>query len=241
MTGRILTAAVAAVFFLSACAALPATKRDPRDPFERANRSVYRFNTAADHAIFRPAARLWKAAAPRPVRTGLGNFIGNLEYPVTIANDLLQGKFTDGGHDFTRLVVNSVFGLGFFDPATRVGLERHDEDFGQTLGKWGVPAGAFLMVPLFGPSTVRDAPARLVDEYSNGRHYLQDSELRWGLWTVDKLELRASLLDADAVLERTFDPYAFVRNAWLQRREFQVRDGDLPVDAADTGADAPFN
>lgn len=232
---------MAAVFFLAGCAALPPTKRDPRDPFERANRGVYRFNVAADHAIFRPAARVWKAATPRLVRTGLANFIGNLEYPLTIANDLLQGKFTDGGHDFTRLVVNSVFGLGFFDPATRVGLERHDEDFGQTLGKWGVPAGPYLVVPLLGPSSVRDAPAKLVDEYSSGRHYLQDSELRWGLWTVDKLELRANLLDADAVLERTFDPYTFVRNAWLQRREFQVRDGDLPVDAADTGEDAPFN
>ena len=238
---RTVAAAVAAAFFSTGCATLPDTKHDQRDPFERLNRSVYRFNVAADHAVFRPAARVWKAAVPRPVRSGLGNFAGNLEYPVTIVNDVLQGKLIDGGRDVTRLVVNTVFGLGFFDPATRAGLERHNEDFGQTLGAWGVHTGPFLMVPLLGPSTLRDAPAKLVDEYSNGRHYLQDPYLRWGLWVTDKLELRANLLDADAVLERTFDPYAFVRNAWLQRREYQVRDGaveDEPLDIGpETGAD----
>ena len=217
----------AAALLLNGCAAVPSAKRDPRDPLERINRSMYRFNVAADHAVFRPAGRVWKAAVPRPIRTGLNNFVGNLEYPVTIVNDVLQGKFKDGGQDLTRLVVNSVFGFGFFDPATKAGLERHNEDFGQTLGKWGVHPGPFLMIPLLGPSTVRDAPARLVDEYLNGRHYLQDSNLRWGLWATDKLELRANLLDAEAVLDRTFDPYAFVRNAWLVRREYAVRDGDV--------------
>ncbi len=241
MKFRNLAAAWAAVFVLAGCATLPAGPRDAHDPLERVNRSVFRFNTAADHAVFRPAATAWRAVVPPPVRQGLGNFVGNLEYPVTIVNDVLQGKLTDGGKDVMRLLVNSIFGLGFFDPATHAGLARHNEDFGQTLGKWGMPAGPYLMLPLLGPSTLRDAPAKLADEYANGRHYLQDPYLRWGLWTTDKLEKRASLLDADAMLERAYDPYAFVRNAWLQRREYQVRDGAVDEPAADMGADAPLD
>jgi len=236
-------AAVAAALLLSGCAALPGGKHDRRDPFERANRSIYRFNVAADHAIFRPAARAWQAAVPPPVRTGLANFVANLGYPVTILNDLLQAKFSNGVQDLSRLLVNSVLGGGLFDPATRMGLERHDEDFGQTLGKWGVPAGPYLMLPFLGPSSLRDGPAKLVDEYGNGRHYINDQYLQWGLWTASKLELRAGLLSADAVLDRTFDPYAFVRNAWIQHREFEVRDGavDEPTNDADIDADAAAN
>jgi phospholipid-binding lipoprotein MlaA len=235
------TAAWAAVFALSGCATLPAGKHDARDPFERANRSVYRFNRSVDLAVFRPAARAWKTAVPAPVRHGLANFVGNLSSPVTIINDLLQGKLRDGADDFSRLLVNTVFGLGFFDPATHAGLQRHEEDFGQTLGKWGVPVGPYLMLPLLGPSSVRDAPSRLADEYTDERHYLQDPYLQWGLWVTDKLEWRAGLLDADAVLDNTYDPYAFVRNAWLQRREYKVRDGNVDESAVDTGDDAPVD
>jgi phospholipid-binding lipoprotein MlaA len=234
-------AVLAAACVLGGCATAPAGRRDPRDPLERVNRSVFRFNTAADHAVFRPAAKAWKAVVPPPVRNGLGNFVANLEYPVTIVNDVLQGKFSDGGQDLTRLLVNTVFGFGFFDPATHAGLERHDEDFGQTLGKWGVPSGPYLVIPLLGPSSIRDAPAKLADEYANGRHYLSDRNLGYGLWVTSKLELRAGLLDADAVLEHTYDPYAFVRNAWLQRREYQVRDGAVDEPAVDTGEDTPAN
>jgi phospholipid-binding lipoprotein MlaA len=236
---RTFLAAVAAIFLLAGCASLPSGKADPRDPLERFNRTVYRFNVGADRAVFRPAASAWRAVVPRPVRRGLSNFVGNLEYPGTIVNDFLQGKFADGGRDFTRLLINSALGLGFFDPATGAGFERHDEDFGQTLGKWGVPPGPYLMVPLLGPSTVRDAPAKLVDEYTNGRHYIQDPNVRWGLWATSKLELRATLLDADATLQRSYDPYAFVRNAWLQRREYQVKDGAVDEAPADFGDDTP--
>jgi len=236
---RTFFAAVAAIFLVAACAALPAGKADPRDPLERFNRSVYRFNAGADKAVFRPAASAWRAVVPRPVRTGLSNFVGNLAYPGTILNDFLQGKVAVGGRDFTRLLINSAVGFGFFDPATRAGFERHDEDFGQTLGKWGVPPGPYLMLPLLGPSTMRDAPAKLVDEYTDGRHYLQNSDLRWGLWATDRLESRASLLDADATIQRAFDPYAFVRNAWLQRREYKVKDGAVEEVPADFGEDAP--
>ena len=198
---------------------------------------MYRFNVAADHAVFRPTARVWRAVVPQPVRSGLDNFAVNLGYPTTILNDFLQGKFANGGRDLTRLIVNTVCGLGFFDPATAAGLERHQEDFGQTLGKWGVHSGPYLMLPLLGPSTVRDAPAKLADEYTDVRHYLRDPYLRWGLWAVNKAELRAKLLDSDALLERTYDPYAFVRSAWLQHRDYAVRDGDVDVDADADAAD----
>ena len=240
-----ITAATAAVLLLAGCATLPSGKPAKGDPFERANRSIYSFNSAADRAVFRPVARGWKAAVPKPIRHGLSNFFNNLAYPGTIINDLLQGKFTQGGHDLTRLVINTVFGFGFFDPATPAGLERHDEDFGQTLGKWGVPAGPYLMLPIFGPSSVRDAPARLADEYTDGRHYLPNPDVRLGIWITEKLELRASLLPLDAVLDRSFDPYAFVRSAWVQSREYKVRDGavsDTPADLdTDAGAEPPAN
>jgi len=224
---------------LCGCASIPAGKRDARDPLEGFNRGVYRFNSAADRGVLRPVARAWKAVVPAPVRRGLSNFIGNLGYPVVIVNDFLQGKVQDGGDDVARLLMNTVFGLGFFDPASRAGLGKHDEDFGQTLGKWGVPAGPYLMLPLLGPSTLRDAPARVPDEYSDARHYLTDPYLRWGLWTADKVEARAGLLDTDKVLDSTYDPYAFVRNAWLQRREYQVRDGNVDEPAPDLGDDMP--
>lgn len=240
---RTVSAATAALFLLAGCATIPNGKADPRDPFERVNRSIYGFNNAADRAVLRPAARAWKAAVPKPVRHGLSNFLSNLAYPGTIVNDMLQGKFTQGGHDLTRLVINTVFGFGFFDPAAAAGLERHDEDLGQTLGKWGVPAGPYLMLPLFGPSSIRDAPARLADDYTNARHYIDDPYVDWGLWGIDKVEQRASLLDLDATLDRTYDPYAFIRNAWIQRREYQVRDGEVADENADPDAapDLPPN
>jgi len=220
---------------LGGCATTSVAKPDPRDPFERVNRSVYRFNMAVDRAAIRPVARTWRALVPGPVRTGLANFTGNLFYPRVIVNDLLQGKVVDGSRDFTRLLVNSICGLGgIFDPASRAGLERHDEDFGQTLGKWGVHSGPFLMLPFMGPTSVRDAPAKIVDDYTVGSHYFSDPYARWGIWVTDKVELRAGLLDADDALERTYDPYAFVRNAWLQRRAYLIRDGQ--DEASDSSA-----
>lgn len=230
-------ALLAALLLFGGCATLPPGQRDARDPFERLNRSVYRFNTAADRAVLRPVGRAWRAVVPVPVRRGLRNFTDNLAYPKTIINDFLQGKFADGGRDVARLVINTVCGLGLFDPATSAGLQHHEEDFGQTLGKWGVPSGPYLMLPLLGPSTVRDTPTKIVDDYSDGRHYLSDNKLRWGLWATSKAELRANLLDTDAVLERTYDPYAFVRSAWLQRREYEVHDGK--VGGAGGNDDAP--
>jgi phospholipid-binding lipoprotein MlaA len=227
MNPRFLAVATATLMLLGGCATVPQGKSDPRDPLERVNRSIYRFNSAADRAVLRPTARAWRAVVPQPLRRGAGNFIDNLAYPRTIVNDLLQGKLADGGQDLARLVVNTVVGFGFFDPATRIGLERHDEDFGQTLGKWGVPTGPYVMLPLLGPSSLRDTPAKFVDLYADTRHYITDNTVSWGLWAVGLINLRAQLLDTDAVIDQAYDPYALVRNAWLQRREYQVRDGDV--------------
>jgi phospholipid-binding lipoprotein MlaA len=146
-------------------------------------------------------------------------------------NSALQGKVVDAGQGVARFVVNSTVGLaGFFDPATRFGIPRHDEDLGQTLGRWGVPAGPYLVLPAFGPSTVRDTPTRWVDRYTNVRHYVgpEDGIAEFGLLGLDLVDRRAQLLAADPALEAAFDPYALVRGAFLQRREFQVRDGDVP-------------
>jgi phospholipid-binding lipoprotein MlaA len=228
---------LAAVVLLAGCAALPPGKRDPRDPFERVNRSVYRFNTAADEAVLRPVALGWRAVVPLPLRTALGNFLGNLGYTTTIINDMLQGRLSDSGIAVARLGVNTVLGLGFFDPASHMKLPRQDQDFAKTLARWGVPPGAYLMLPIFGPSSVRDAPALLVNDYTGVRHYLNDNVLRWGLGAIGTIELRTQLLSTDGVVRSSYDPYALTRNAWLQRREFMQR--DFSQRAAPGGADAP--
>lgn len=218
---------------LSACATTrPATARpDPRDPLEAINRVTFAFNDAVDRAIVRPVARGYRKVAPQAVETGVTNFFHNAKYPIVVVNDLLQAKFRPAGRDSLRFLLNTTLGLaGLFDPATPAGLERNDEDFGQTLGSWGVPPGAYIMVPLLGPYTIRDGIGSLTDDFTEPRHYLEDDSTRWGLWAGEKLDRRARLLDGDVVLDRTGDKYAFVRSAYLQRREYLVRDGDVPVD-----------
>src|SRR5690349_6885375 len=154
---RIRLFVLAAAGLLSACASLPQGERDPRDRFERANRAVYRFNDSLDRHIAKPMAKGYVKVVPAPVRTGVGNFFNNLTYPTVIVNDLLQAKLKSFASDTARLVVNTTIGIGgLFDPATQMGLPTGDEDFGQTLGKWGVPPGSYMVLPIFGPSTVRD-------------------------------------------------------------------------------------
>ena len=243
--------ALVIVCMLAGCAA-PGRRPDPRDPFERLNRSTFALNEALDRAAVRPVARAYRKVVPRPVQTGITHFFSNAKYPVVIANDVLQGKLRPAGNDTLRFLMNTTFGLaGLLDPATSAGLDRNDEDFGQTLGRWGVHAGPYIVVPLLGPYTVRDGFGSLFDDFTEPRHYLEDDSTRWELWAGSKLERRVRLLDADAVLDRAGDKYAFVRSAYLQRREYQVRDGEVapeeapaedePADdtADDTAADAP--
>jgi phospholipid-binding lipoprotein MlaA len=210
------------------CASLPSGKPDPRDPWERFNRASFKLNDALDRAVLRPVARAYVKVTPRLIRTGVSNVFANLETVTTIVNDALQGKMRDAGRDSARLVLNSTLGLGgLFDPATAAGFEKNDEDFGQTLGKWGVGAGPYLMIPFMGPSTVRDAIARVPDTFTNPAHYLEDDSTRYIITAVEVVDLRAGLLDLDDDLAQSFDRYAFVRNAWMQRREYKVKDGDV--------------
>lgn len=222
-------AAPCVLLLLVGCATAP-TMRATRDPLERVNRKVYSFNTAIDRAVIKPVAVAYRNHTPRKLQHGIGNFFDNLSYPVTIVNDVLQGKLADGGRDTVRLVFNTVFGLGFFDPASRAGLEAHNEDFSQTLAKWGVRSGPFLMLPLLGPSTVRDSLALVPDDYLNGRHYLSNSTERYGALVVNAVDARAQLLDNDSLIHDAYDPYTFVRNAWLQRREYLITDGASAIE-----------
>jgi phospholipid-binding lipoprotein MlaA len=201
----------------------------PGDPLERMNRGTHRFNTAIDRAMIRPVAVGYRKHVPAPVRVSVNNFLENLAYPTTIVNNLLQGKVKDTLNDIGRFAVNTTVGLGgLFDPATRFGFARNDEDFGQTLGRWGVPAGPYLVLPFFGPSTMRDGPAIYVDWQTDLRVGDQvDPAVEWTLIGLSLVNRRAQFLEFDETWEKAYDPYAFIRDAWLQRREYRVRDGKV--------------
>ena len=192
------------------------------------NRSTHAFNDAIDRSVAKPVAKAYVKVLPRFVRTGVSNVFNNLDTVGTVFNDVLQGKIRQAGRDSARFLMNSTFGLGgLFDPASAAGLEFNDEDLGQTLGKWGVGPGPYLVLPFLGPSSTRDTFTRLVDQYTYPVTYLGDESTRYIIRGVSLLDMRAGLLDLDEQIERSYDKYAFIRNAWLQRREFQVRDGDI--------------
>ena len=219
---------------LTGCTTLPVGKPDPRDPWEKFNRKSFAFNDALDRAVAKPVAKAYKKVTPRFVRTGISNVLSNLDSVTTVVNDVLQGKVRQAGKDSGRFLLNSTLGLGgLFDPASAAGFENNDEDFGQTLGKWGVKSGPYLMLPFLGPSTVRDTFGRLPDQFTYPVNYLADPNTRYIIRAVSFLDLRAGLLDLDAQLERSYDRYAFVRNAWLQRREFMVTDGNVEDQSAE--------
>jgi phospholipid-binding lipoprotein MlaA len=216
-------------FTLGGCATLPSGKPDPSDRFERVNRSVYSFNRAIDHAVVRPVARTYVKITPAPVRNSISNFLSNLDYPITIVNDFLQGKIHDGLSDVGRFGVNTVVGIGgLFDPASHWGMEKHNEDFGLTLARWGLKSGPYLMLPILGPSTVRDAPGRVADRFVTPTAYLNNTGVEVGAFVIKGVTTRAGVLDMDRMIDSAFDPYAFVRSAWLQRREYQIHGGKSP-------------
>jgi phospholipid-binding lipoprotein MlaA len=208
------------------CATAPNAKRDPRDPFERVNRVTYKFNDTVDRAVLKPVAKGYKKVTPRFVQTGVSNFFDNLEQPTVIISDLLQAKFKPAFSDTGRFLLNTTIGIGgFLDPATAAGLDKNDEDLGQAFGKWGIPAGPYLVIPLLGFSDVRDGIGSIGEVYTNPVHYVERDAWRYGITGVGLIDMRAGLLDAEQALENTFDKYAFIRNAYLQRREYQVTDG----------------
>jgi phospholipid-binding lipoprotein MlaA len=214
---------------LFGCATLPpGQKRDPRDPWERLNRTTFKVNMAVDHAVLRPVARGYAKITPRPVRTGVSNFMDNLFYPVTMANDLLQLKFKPFAQDTGRFLMNSVVGIGgLFDPATKVGLPKNEEDLGQTFGYWGCKPGPYLMIPFLGPSDVRDGIGKVGDGFLSPLSYVNNNWIRYGVYGVYVVDLRYRLLPQDKTLDEAYDPYTLLKNAYLQRREFLVTDGKL--------------
>jgi phospholipid-binding lipoprotein MlaA len=206
---------------------------EPADPLEAINRPVFSFNMTADRYVLRPVAKTYAAVVPSAVRTGIYNFFENLFYPTVIVNDLLQGKFVQASRDTARFVMNSTYGLaGFLDPATMVGLEKNNEDLGQTLGRWGVGEGWYLMLPILGPTTNRDLIGRVGDNWTDPLQYVESIETgeRIVLTGIQAIDGRSRLLDFDAILEQQFDPYVFMRTAYLERRLNQVYDGKPPLE-----------
>ncbi len=227
---------VSLLMLLAACAHAP--PGEPNDPLESVNRVTFEFNRTADKYAIRPLARGYEKVTPTFVRTGVGNFFDNLFSPVTIVNSFLQGKFERGGAAIGRLLLNTTLGWGgLFDVAqSHFGLEKHSEDFGQTLGYWGVGPGWYLVLPLLGPSTTRDAPSRVADLFLNPLYYAGDNRVVWSLAALHVVNTRALLLRADRFIEEALDPYLFVRDAYLQRRRYQVYDGNpppVPLEAPD--------
>ncbi|HEX5460385.1 MAG TPA: VacJ family lipoprotein [Steroidobacteraceae bacterium] len=209
---------------LVGCATVPPSARNPRDPWQRVNRGIYKFNDAVDTAVVAPVARTYLRVIPQLVRTGVTNFFNNLTSPDTIVNALLQGQLKPFARDTGRFVVNSTIGIGgLFDPATSMGLTLDARDFGQTFGKWGIPSGPYVVLPFLGPSDVRDAIGRVPDEYADPRHYIRNPYWDYGLLLLYDVKARADLLPLTDMAKKTFDPYAFERNAYLQHRDFMVK------------------
>jgi phospholipid-binding lipoprotein MlaA len=223
-----------AIFFsglVSGLAAIPAFADDDR--FENLNRKVFYVNDRLDHYALRPAAVTYKKLMPNPLEKGVENIFSNLDEVTNVLNDLLQGKFSQAANDSGRFLLNTTIGMGgIFDVAKRAGLEKSDgEDFGQTLAVWGVGEGPYLMLPLIGPSTLRDAPSKFVDSITSPFSYVDDVRTRNTARGVDLLAKRAGLLEIDRVISG--DKYLFVRDVYLQRSRYLVNDGAIEDDFGD--------
>lgn len=229
----------AALLALAGCASGP--NANPHDPIEPFNRGVYQFNDALDRAVVKPVATAYRSVLPSPVRTGVTNFFANLQDAWSGVNNALQLKPRASVESFLRFGVNTVFGLaGVLDVATEMRLERHTEDFGQTLGYWGVGAGPYVVLPLLGPSTLRDTAALPVDAQGNLVSQVSDVPTRNSATALNLLNRRSRLLDATKMLDEVaLDPYTFTRDAFLQRRRSMVFDGNPPDESEDVPTDNP--
>ncbi|WP_255463418.1 VacJ family lipoprotein [Microbulbifer sp. YPW1] len=207
-----------------------AEEPEDRDPWEGFNRAMFRFNDTADRWFLKPAAVSYRQITPIFMQTGVSNFFSNLREINNILNDVLQWKWGQAGNDTGRFLVNSTVGLvGLFDVAQHMGLEPSDgEDFGQTLAAWGAPSGPYVVMPFIGPSTVRDVPGVVVEWYTNPLTYVDDTTVEYSLKVVDLVQFRASLLQAESLLQG--DRYVLMRDAYLQRREFLINDGEQEDD-----------
>ena len=213
---------------LNGCASTQYVESE-RDPWQGFNRAMYGFNDGLDRAILKPAAQGYKAVAPDFVEMGVRNFFENIDDISVAVNNLLQGKVSNSASDIGRVVINTTIGvLGLFDVASSMGLTKHDEDFGQTLGAWGMESGPYVVWPILGPSSLRDTPSIVVDRILlNPLTYVELKTLeRVGIIAVDSVSVRAELLSLEETVDEiSTDRYTFIREAYLDRREFLVNDG----------------
>ncbi len=234
---RVLMCAVG--FVLAGCASGPGA--NPRDPLESMNRGIYEFNDAVDSAFLRPVATAYNNVTPRPVRTGVNNFFSNLSDISSVINNLLQIKPKEAVETFFRVGVNTLMGLGgVLDVASEMGLEPHREDFGQTLGRWGMPTGPYLVLPILGPSTLRDTASLRADTLVNPVYNVEHIRSRNSLLLLNAVDTRAGLLRAGKVLdEAALDKYSFTRDVYLQKRRNDVYDGSPPDEDAPAEPEVP--
>lgn len=219
--------ALLSVTVLSACAHQRVT--EPHDPLEPVNRKMFAFNMGLDRYVLGPVSRGYTKVTPAPVQRSVSNFFNNLDGPRNAVNNYLQGKPQAGTQEVGRFLINTTLGVvGIFDVASDIGVPRHEEDFGQTLGVWGLGEGAYLVLPLYGASSLRDGVGFLVDAPLNPVFYADDGPA-FVLTAVDIINLRASLDAAVRQLQQAFDPYAFLRASYLQRRQGLVYDGNPPA------------
>ena len=224
------TVLVIACGLTGGCASGP--KQKSADPFEPVNRFIYGFNEGVDMAVVEPTAKLYRFVLPTFVRSSIGNAFSNVTEIRNVLNNALQGKLGDAYASAGRFTINSTIGvLGLFDVATEAGIEKREEDFGQTLGRWGVPDGPFMMLPFFGPSALRDTLGWGVDIYSDPLTYVNPVRARNQIWTWRTVQRRSELLDAKKIIDAAaLDEYQFVRDGYLQRRRNLVYDGKPPPD-----------
>ena len=220
---------VAALLVMTGCAT---TNQTAGDPLEGYNRAMYKFNDAVDTAVIKPVAKGYDAVVPDPISQGVSNFFSNLNDITVIINDLLQGKFYQAYKDTHRFVVNTTVGVGgIFDVASLSGLNKNNEDFGQTLGVWGADPGAYVVLPFFGPRNVRDTFGLIGDMFSDPVMYVEGDDARLAFVGTRVVDTRANLLKAEKVLdEAALDEYSYVRDAYMQRRQNLVYDGNPPLE-----------
>jgi phospholipid-binding lipoprotein MlaA len=232
VTLRLALAALALAAAGCAGGGAPSASADPRDPWEGFNRGIYGFNQAFDDALARPVATAYRDVVHDEIRSRVRNFFSNLSDPLIGVNNLLQGKLEDGLLDWVRFAFNSTVGLfGLHDVASDMGIEKHNEDFGQTFGRWGAQSGPYLVLPIFGSSSVRDGTGTVVDIYTDPMRLVEPAVLRNSMVVTRGVQYRADLLDASRLLEEAaLDRYVFQRDAYFQRRRSLIYDGQPPRD-----------
>jgi len=213
------------------CASAPAGEPVKHDPWESMNRGLYGFNRGVDKISFKPLAKGYVKIFPSPVRRSITNFSRNLTTPGSAINNFLQGKPAHGIQELARFFVNSTIGIGgLFDIASQSGVEAHPEDFGQTAAVWGIPSGPYIMLPIFGPRTVRGAITLPLDIAADPLRHVNDDTVRISLWVLRAIDLRARLLPLEGLVQDSADPYVTTRESYLQNREFEIFDGNPPIE-----------